>query len=103
MAWRSDRPVRALRSGEVVPPEPDGRDHSVLGSPRKTGYEVAAPPREVEAWAVVIRFADSAGQQWEVRNRRHPLGQLTVRRLRSGRLDLWRRRRDWRGCAGRRR
>ena len=95
--WQGDPllPVRAMRPGEVAPPEPDHRDHPMLSSQRKTGFEMAAPPRSVEAWAAVIRFSDSAGQHWEVLNRRHPPGPLMLRKARSGRFDVWRGRLDW--------
>ncbi len=84
-SWAGDptQPVRAMRAGEVVPPE------------SKQGFEFARPPRDVEKWVSVTRYDDTGGQAWEVRNQRHPAGPLTVRRLRTGRLIVWRPRRHW--------
>src|SRR4051794_31916238 len=95
--WRGEPtlPVRAMRAGEVVPPDVTPARGGTRMEKIVTGYQRSAPPREVDARAVVVRFEDPAGERWEVRNRRHPPGPLMMRRLRSGRLDLWRPRRGW--------
>src|SRR4051794_2292693 len=43
--------VRAMRPAEVVPPEPDTRDHPMLSSERKTGLRSRRPlPRRSGGW-----------------------------------------------------
>jgi hypothetical protein len=54
-------PIPAMRSGEVMPP--GGESEIVHGDE----FVVAGPAKLNQPWSVVVRFADGAGQEWEVR------------------------------------
>jgi hypothetical protein len=72
-------PVRALKSGEALPPE-DGQRGLMFDLP-----DLSKP------WAAVVRYREIGGAAWEVRNPRHPASlPLSQRRLRSSHLDRWR-------------
>ncbi|HEU5061748.1 MAG TPA: hypothetical protein VFT79_01190 [Solirubrobacterales bacterium] len=75
----SAAPVRALGSGEALPPQ-DGQQGLVFALP-----DLSQP------WAAVVRYREIGGAAWEVRNPRHPASlPLVQRRLRSSRWDRWR-------------
>jgi hypothetical protein len=77
-------PVRALKSGEALPPE-DGQQGLAFALP-----DLSKP------WAAVVRYREIGGAAWEVRNPRHPASlPLVQRRLRSGRWDRWRPSSGW--------
>lgn len=78
-------PARAMQPGEAIPPM-DMND---------ARYELERPPDLGRPFELVTRYTDAAGRDWETRNQRHPPGPLRgPTRLRRGRLDLWRPRRD---------
>lgn len=76
--------IPALRSGETLPPK--DRDELSLGA-HTAGDDV---------FSVVVRWTDTAGQRWELLapQERHALTRAP-KKLRRGRLDMWRPAADW--------
>lgn len=88
-------PIRAMRSGEKVPPHPEP-EPQVQPMIRDDVYEYPLPGPLDQSWWVVVRYADGLGGSWEIRAPIDPQGTLRgPHRLRSGRLDRWRRAARW--------
>jgi hypothetical protein len=83
-------PIRAVRSGEVVPPHPEPQEHPIRGDDE---YVVAGPTDLSRLAWVTVRYADALGRAWEVRAPLDPHRRLAApRRLRSA---PWRRGVRW--------
>jgi hypothetical protein len=77
-------PIRAMLSGEAVPPRDtdDGLYELAIGS--------------IEDWWVAVRYSDAAGARWEFREPRSPESLAgPPRRLRTRRWQVWRPRVWW--------
>lgn len=90
-------PIRAMRSGEVVPPHKEPGEQPI----RTRGDDVlefaVEGPADLDAPAwVVVRFSDGLGRSWEVES---PVdahsGVPRPKRLRTRRIQVWRRAQRW--------
>ncbi|HEX2126396.1 MAG TPA: hypothetical protein VHF45_07550 [Thermoleophilaceae bacterium] len=70
-------PVRAMRSGEVVPPHPEPQEQPTTRDDNE--YALAAPRDLREPTYVTVRFDDGFGRRWEVRAPLHPHGRIALR------------------------
>jgi hypothetical protein len=85
-------PVRAMRSGEAVPPAGDVEEQLTEGGAYRMGLN---EPLD-SAWGVVTRFADDLGRQWQVTAPPDPHSAMEGPiRLRTHRFELWRPPQDW--------
>jgi hypothetical protein len=90
-------PIRAMRSGEVVPPHPEPQEQPIRDAEDGSREYAVAGPRSLDApsW-VVVRFSDALGRRWEVAAPADPHDALLgPRRLRARRFQVWRRHENW--------
>lgn len=81
-------PIRAMRSGEQVPPHPEPQEQPI----RNGLYEYPLPGKiDAGPWWVIVRYGDALGRRWQVRGPLDPHVQLDGPvRLRGRRLEVWR-------------
>jgi hypothetical protein len=87
-------PVRAMRSGEQVPPlrEPEPQ---VQPRVQDDAFEYPLPDPH-QTWYVFVRYSDGLARNWEVRVPLEPEARIgRPRQLRRSRLDVWRGHVDW--------
>lgn len=75
--------IRAMRAGEVVPPQ------------STEWLEQAVPLPSDDVWWVLVRWTDAGRVRWELSEQGPTLLRSEPRRLRTWRWQLWRPRRGW--------
>lgn len=77
-------PVRAMQPGEVLPPEGGGVEFTMeIPAGVNGGHS--------DSWYVETEFNDIRGARWQLRNERgNANAAASLRRMRTGWLDLWR-------------
>lgn len=89
-------PIRAMRSGETVPPHPEPDEQPIRTLGDDTEEFAVEGPADLDGASVVVRFSDGLGRSWEVESPVDPhSGIAHPRRLRTRRIQVWRRAQRW--------